>query len=213
MPRELAVDVCIDLICPWCWIGKRALDQALAQLAELEPDLSVRVRWHSVLLLPNIPAAGLPYGEFYVNRLGSPQAVRARQAQVQAAADRVGLQIHFDRIAVFPNTAQAHRLLAYAREQLPTERLSALIERLFEAHFVLGERIGDAAALARIAAEFAVDMSGPAPAADPWSEPGMVGSVPLFVFNQRHAVSGAQPVDTLVSAMRQSALSAAELTP
>lgn len=207
MQRALYVDVCIDLICPWCWIGKRGLDQALARFRELDPDVDVQVRWHSIQLIPDVPPGGWPYAEFYERRLGSPEAVQARQAQVRDAAAKVGLSLHFDRIATFPNTAPAHRLLGYASQQLSADRLSQLIERLYEAYFVRGERLDDAGKLAQIAAEFGVNTSGAAPGPDPWSEPGLVSGVPLFVFNQRRAVSGAQPADALLAALRQSTVS------
>ena len=207
MARALYVDACIDFICPWCWIGKRSLDEAVARLAELEPDVSVHVRWHSVQLIPDVPAGGWPYAEFYERRLGSPQAVQARQAQVRDAAERVGLTLRFDRITTFPNTAAAHRLLAQAGMQLAPPQLNRMVERLYEAYFVRGERLDDAATLAKIAAEHGVDTLGVVPGPDPWSEPGLVNGVPFFVINQRRALSGAQPPDVLLAASRQSVVS------
>ncbi|SAL86649.1 DSBA oxidoreductase [Caballeronia arvi] len=78
---SLTVDVHFDFVCPWCLIGKRNLDAAIRRLGSLRPDVSVEVRCHPHQLLPDIPAGGVPYQAFYVNRLGSAKAVDARRAQ------------------------------------------------------------------------------------------------------------------------------------
>jgi predicted DsbA family dithiol-disulfide isomerase len=197
------VDVYFDLICPWCWIGKTHLDTARRQLAERQPDVQVQVRWHSVQLIPQTPPQGWPYQAFYEHRLGGPDALRARRAQVQAAATRAGLTIHHERIAVFPNTWRAHRLLAFVAQQHP-ERHETLLDALFEAYFVQGLDIGDDQVLASLAQAHGVD-SAEAEAFDAppvWGLPGGASGVPLFVFNQGEAVSGAQPPDVLLAAMQ-----------
>jgi len=204
------VDVYFDLICPWCWIGKTHLDTARRLLAEQQPDVPLAVRWHSVQLIPQTPPQGWPYQAFYEHRLGGPEAVRARRAQVQAAADRAGLTIQHERIAVFPNTWRAHRLLALAAQQHP-DIYEALLNDLFEAYFVQGLDIGDPQVLASLAQTHGVDSAvAEAFEAPPvWSMPDGANGVPLFVFNQRQAVSGAQPPEVLLAALHTSALSAA----
>lgn len=197
------VDVYFDLICPWCWIGKTHLATARRQLAERQPGVQVQLRWHSVQLIPQTPPQGWPYQAFYEHRLGGPEAVRARRAQVQAAAARTGLTIHHERIAVFPNTWRAHRMLAFAEQQHP-ERHEALLDALFEAFFVQGLDIGDDQVLASLAEAHGVD-SAEAEALDApalWTLPDGASGVPLFVFNQRQAVSGAQPPEVLLAAMQ-----------
>jgi hypothetical protein len=126
MRRILNVDVYIDLICPWCLIGKSHLRRALERLAETDPDVDVRVRWHSVQLAPDVAAEGWPFAEFYERRLGGREAAQARQAQVRAAAAQAGVSIDFSRISIFPNSAKAHRLLAVGAPQLVTRRRIAL---------------------------------------------------------------------------------------
>ncbi|GAB2482194.1 DsbA family oxidoreductase [Comamonas humi] len=202
-PRIVQVDVWFDLICPWCWIGKHYLDQARARLAESDPDLAVQVRWHSVQLIPDVPLEGWPRAAFYERRLGSPEAVRARQAQVLEAAQQAGAPIDFSRMSIFPNSARAHQLLAQARSQLPAEGFEAVLHRLLEGYFVRGEDLGSAPVLAAIAAEHGVNQSLVAQGLF-GSSPG--GGVPLFAFNQRFALSGAQPADSLWAAMRESVL-------
>lgn len=205
MARTLRIDVWLDLICPWCWIGKSLLGQARRRLAESDPDVQVQTHWRSVQLIPQVPPEGWPYAAFYEHRLGGPEAVRARQAQVLAAARPAGVAIDFSRITTFPNTAAAHRLLAQGIAQLAPADVEALLDRLFEAYFVRGEDLGDTATLDTIAAAHGVapeapDGSGSA-AADPAA--ASVSGVPFFVFNGALALSGAQPADTLWAAMRR----------
>jgi predicted DsbA family dithiol-disulfide isomerase len=206
---SVQVDVHFDLICPWCWIGKTHLDTARRLLAERQPEVKVAVRWHSVQLIPQVPPQGWPYQAFYEYRLGGPDAVHARRAQVQAAAARADLTIHHERIAVFPNTWRAHRLLAFAAQQHP-EQHEVLLGALFEAFFVQGQDIGNDAVLATLAQRHGMDSAAAETFEAPpvWSMPDGANGVPLFVFNQRQAVSGAQPPEVLLSALHTSALSA-----
>jgi len=197
------VDVYFDLICPWCWIGKTHLDTARRQLAERQPGVQVQLRWHSVQLIPQTPPQGWPYQAFYEHRLGGPEAVRARRAQVQAAAARAGLTIHHERIAMFPNTWLAHQLLTFTAQQHPDQH-EALLDGLFEAFFVQGLDIGDSQVLAKLAQAHGVDSteSEALDAPPVWALPDGASGVPLFVFNQRQAVSGAQTPDVLLAAMQ-----------
>ena len=208
-PTTVQVDVWFDLICPWCWIGKTHLDTAYCQLAEHQPDVQVQVRWHSVQLIPEVPPQGWPYQAFYEHRLGGPEAVRARRAQVQTAAGRAGLTIHHERIAVFPNTWRAHSLLAHTARRHP-DRHETLLNALFEAFFVQGLDIADSQVLAALAQEHGVDSSEAETCDAPpvWAMPDGGSGVPLFVFNQNQAISGAQPPEVLLAAILASAQSA-----
>jgi predicted DsbA family dithiol-disulfide isomerase len=203
MNRELHIDVFFDLVCPWCFIGKRQLSKAVARLSEAEPDVQVSLRWHSVQLIPQVPDAGLPYVEFYDRRLGSRSAVQARQAQVKAAAAQAGIDIDFAAIAVFPNTRRAHHLIALAR-RLDAAAVDPLLERLFAAFFQRGEDIGDPETLAAIAAELGLPPDATRAALEdrsPLPESPQVPGVPFFIFNRATATSGAQPAEVLLDAM------------
>jgi predicted DsbA family dithiol-disulfide isomerase len=211
MASELHVDVYIDLICPWCLIGKRHLNLALAQLAQQAPDLNVSLQWHSVQLIPDVPAGGLDFAEFYLRRLGSPEAVRARQDQVREAAQGAGVEIDFERIRRFPNSLRAHQLFAFAAQHLAADQLEAMLERLFTAYFNRGEDLGDMAILRAIAMEWDLDVS----ALQTWIDAGQglpkptrVPGVPFFVFDRVQTLSGAQPPATLLAAMRSARSSA-----
>jgi predicted DsbA family dithiol-disulfide isomerase len=204
--RELHVDVYFDLICPWCMIGKSHLRRALDRLTDSDPTIDVRVLWHSVQLVPGVPERGWPFSDFYERRLGGRAAAQARQAQVNVAAAQAGTTIDFSRIATFPNTAAAHRLLALGARYLDRQAQDRLLDRLFAAYFQRGEDLGDAGTLAAIGAEQGLDpdairialaQRGPLPNA-----PGVPG-VPYFVFAGGAALSGAQPADVLLAAMQR----------
>lgn len=198
----LQIDVWFDLICPWCLIGKRHLDTALATWHAQRPTDTVVLRWHPVRLIEGVPAEGWDFAAFYERRLGSPQAVAARQAQVRAAAAHAGLSIAFDRIQRFPDTAPAHQLVLLAAQRLGTEAQATLIERLFQGYFQQGRDLGDHAWLLQLAAEWRLDVPEAASRLDlplPQAEP--VPGVPFFVFNQREALSGAQAPSALLQTM------------
>ena len=211
MASSLTIDVAFDPICPWCLIGKRHLAQAQRMFAEIESDVEVQVRWHAVQLLPDLPDEGLPFLEFYVRRLGSPQAVLTRQAQVNAAAASAGLQIDFSRIARMPNTRLALRLLDYASTTGNGQQHDAVIEQLFGAHFLQGRNIGDVATLVTLAQACGFngqvvhaslsDTAGTASASA--QRPTAREGVPYFVFNGQYALAGAHPPKILLQAMRR----------
>lgn len=209
MNSVLKVDVFFDFICPWCLIGKRQLQRALLQLQGEQPGLRVEQRWHGVQLLPHLPVEGVPFAAFYLERLGSVEAVGVRQARVQRAASTVGLDLDLGRIARMPNTGDAHRLLASAAKLGSPEQLDALLERLFAAYFQYGEDLGDGATLLALAEACNFDTVQLAPLLhnnrQPFFSPGanMAQGVPYFLFNDRLEVSGAQSADVLLMAMRR----------
>ncbi|HEY2751384.1 DsbA family oxidoreductase [Phenylobacterium sp.] len=209
MSCELAVTVYFDLICPWCLIGKRNLETALTMLEQSDPRVTVKVEWRSTQLLPHIPEGGLDFTAFYEARLGGAAAVRARQAQVLSAAREAGCEIAFERIFKMPNTAKAHRLLHFARSAGP-DRLDQLLDRLFQAHFVDGLDIGDAGVLASLAQACGYDRETMARRIeDPSLDSGWLGAaagVPLYVFGDGAALSGAHPPATLHAQMRRAAM-------
>ena len=218
-PTPLQIDVHFDFLCPWCFIGKRHLAAARDRLAELLPDVRTRVAWRSHLLLPDLPLQGVPYGPFYVARLGSAEAVAARRLQVQQAARAAGLGLAFERITVMPNTAAAHDLVALAAEVASEARQADYVERVFGAYFVDGADIGDPAVLERLAVDSGLPRQqvqarlSDAPAVrkrrlrPPQQAAAAVGGVPCFVFDGTIGLSGALPpevlLDTMLRALRR----------
>jgi len=197
--RSLTVEVFFDFVCPWCLIGKRQFDAAARKLAELRPDVHLDVVWRSHALLPDTPVDGLPYQAFYVARLGSPEAVTRRRAQVQQAGVAAGVRFAFDRIEVLPNTAKAHAWVARTGHV----HQAKLIDRVFTAYFLEGEDIGDEAVLARLALDCGLpdglDISEGPPAGARYPITG----VPFFVFDGSLALSGAATSETMLDGMLQ----------
>ena len=209
MQNTLHIDAYVDVICPWCWIGKRHLESAIASLMQEDVTVQTLVHWHPVQLLPELPAEGVPFETFYLNRLGSAAAVHARQAQVNAAAAQAGLHIDFSRITRMPNSASALRLVAYASEHGTSEQASAVMDSLFQAHFLHGLHIGDRATVLGIARQCHLDVHAVQAALDDCNGPPLQSDVPLhsgvpyFVFNSQLALAGAQPPQLLLQAMQR----------
>ncbi|HDS1683180.1 TPA: DsbA family protein [Pseudomonas putida] len=207
MKQTLSVEVLFDFICPWCLIGQRQLQAALLLLQREQPQIQVELQWRGVQLLPGLPANGLPFHTFYVQRLGSEQAVRERQAQVRAAASVVGEDIDFTRIRRMPNTANAHRLLQRASSLLGAAQLEAMLAQLFIAYFHQGRDLGDSRVLLAIAQSCGLEAAQVADCLRDDGSPfldgaGRAGSaVPRFRFNEGRLIAGAQPAEVLLAAM------------
>lgn len=198
--RALDVEVWFDLVCPWCLIGKRQLEEALAQFHALQPGRRVRVAWRSQALLPDLPPQGVPFRSFYLRRLGSAEAVAARQAQVQEAGLRAGLAFDFERMPVMPNSLAAHAFVADAAAQGGEAVVDAVIDSLFDAHFMRGENLGDPAVLEALAARFGIERTRTAPPPTP-----TVSVVPLFRVNGAVALGSAQSPGHVVDLLLQAA--------
>ena len=211
----LSIDIVSDVVCPWCYIGKRRLEAALARRAS--SDAPVQVRWLAFQLNPDIPTGGVDRRSYLEQKFGGPERARQIYARIKTAGEEVGIAFDFDRIVRQPNTFDAHRLIAWAQD-VDLDASDALVERLFRAYFIEGVYIGDIDALARLAGDAGFD----AAAARAWlaSDAGRaaiqaeeqraralgVSGVPFFVFNERLAVSGAQPPEVLLAAMEQASM-------
>ncbi len=215
MSATLDIEIGFDFICPWCLIGYRHLQSALAQLRSEQSQLLVRLHWRGVQLLPDVPQAGLPFKEFYRRRLGGEAAMRQRQAMVLRAAEAASARIDYSAIAVMPNTADAHRLLAWAGGHGAAARRDALLERLLRAYFEDGDDIGnpvvllahgEAAGFERAAMQAQLRGAG-----QPYHAGGIgngSSGVPFYAINGQLALTGAQPPEVLLATMRE-ALAAA----
>ena len=209
----LAIEVHFDFVCPWCLIGKRQLDAAVRRFRTAMPGTPLEVSWASHQLLPATPVEGIDYQDFYIKRLGSPDAVAVRRMQVREAGRDAGVEFAFDRIRLLPNTARAHDLVVRATEHATHAQQAALIERVFVAFFLEGQDIGRADVLARLGRECGLPEAAlEAPVADaagqgarrPYGNSGISG-VPFFVFNRTYALSGAASADALLEAMLRAA--------
>jgi predicted DsbA family dithiol-disulfide isomerase len=207
--KTLHVEVWSDIVCPWCYIGKRRLERALAGYEHAD---EVEVEWRSFQLDPSFPK-GLqqPVYERLAGKMGgSITQVRAMTDRVKALAAEEGLAYDFDR-SIMVNTMDAHRLLHLAKAHgLGTEAH----ERLMRAQLIEGETLDDVETLVRLGAEVGVPeqdarrvLAGDEytkDVEDDIRQAAMLGAtgVPFFVLNRKYGVSGAQPAETFLSALR-----------
>ncbi len=213
--EPLSIDVVSDVVCPWCFIGKRHLEAALAGLPEAA---GAKVRWHPFELNPDLPAEGVDRKGYLEAKFGGPARAAEIYARVREAGVRAGLDFDFDAIVRQPNTRDAHRLIAWAQSRGDA---GPLVERLFRAYFQEGRYVGDRDTLAALAAEAGFD----AEAARVWLESGLgadeiadaearvralgISGVPFFIFDGRVGLSGAQPREAMREAIAQARAAAA----
>ena len=151
----LSIDIVSDVVCPWCYIGKRKLEAALARRASDDAQ-RVQVRWLAFQLNPDIPTGGVDRRSYLEKKFGGPERAQQIYARVKAAGQEVGIPFDFERIVRQPNTVNAHRLIAWAQD-LDLAASDALVERLFRAYFIDGIDIGDIDALAKLAGDAGFD--------------------------------------------------------
>jgi predicted DsbA family dithiol-disulfide isomerase len=201
--KKLQLEVVSDVVCPWCYIGKRRLEKALDLLKD---ELEVDVRWLPFQLNPGLSAEGIPRAEYRKAKFGSLERSRQLDARVIAEGKGEGIDFAFDRMERQPNTTQAHRLIALAQEQGLGDKV---VNALFNTHFEQARYIGDLKVLAGIATQCGVK-GWPEKAPDVATleeevrELGISG-VPTFIFERKSGVSGAYPPEQLAAAMREAA--------
>jgi predicted DsbA family dithiol-disulfide isomerase len=205
---DMHIDVWSDVICPWCYLGKRRLEAALAELGWGD---EVEVRWRAYQLDPH---AGPEPGDLRValERKYGPGAFESMTTRLTALGEAEGLDYRFDR-ALRVNTADAHRLMAWAWAEGGAAGQGRLAERLFRAYFTEGVDVSDHATLAALAAECGLDPQG---AAEVLAGRGFadevadelngalelqITGVPAFLIEGRFMIPGAQDVDTFVSVL------------
>lgn len=200
------IEIYSDLVCPWCYIGKRRLEQALATY-----DGDVTIHYRPFQLDPSPVAEPVPLVDALAAKFGGVDRAREIFAHTTAVAATVGLELHFDR-AVAANTFDAHRLVRFAAER---GRAAETVDGLFAAHFRAGADLGSPATLAAVAAgaglnesEALAYLASDAGAAEARAELATarqlgITSVPTFVLAGRYAVTGAQEPETLRAALTE----------
>jgi predicted DsbA family dithiol-disulfide isomerase len=208
----LTIDVVSDVVCPWCYIGKRKLEMALA-LPEAATLPNLVVRWHPFQLNPDMPVEGISRQQYLEDKFGGPERAAEIYERVRAAGQAVGLALNIDGITLQPNTLAAHALIAFA--QLGDADGNDIAERLLKAYFVENRFIGSADVLANIAEEtglngddahaFVTDSEQLEAVAQADAHVRSLGisGVPFFIFNQTVSVSGAQDPAMLLAAMQR----------
>ena len=204
--HPLQIDVVSDVVCPWCYIGKRRFERALA----LVQDIPIAVNWLPFFLNPWVPREGMSREEYLVTKFGSVEAYKGIAGRVQGAAAEEGLQYNPERVQRQPNTIDCHRLIHWAGASG-----AAMKQKLMELYFRDGGDLTKLDVLVQAAADVGLDASEirerlgtdmdvdlvSAQAAEASSK-GISG-VPTYVFAQQYAVSGAQPPEQLAAAIRQ----------
>ena len=137
----MRIDVVSDVICPWCYIGKRRLSAALQQ----RPEVEAEILWHPFQLNPDMPPEGMPRERYIAAKFGGGQHASRIYQNVTEVGEAVGIPFHFERIRVTPNTRDAHRLIRRATQSGDAD---PIVEALFNAYFIEGRNIGDRTTLA-----------------------------------------------------------------
>jgi predicted DsbA family dithiol-disulfide isomerase len=207
----LTVDVISDVICPWCYIGKRRLEQAIAAFGREQ----VRVRWHPFQLNPHMPKEGTNRKEYRTAKFGSWERSLALDAQVAEAGRAEGIPFDYAKVMRTPNTLDAHRLIGLA----DTEGVQdAVVEAVFRAYFVEGRDISQTTVLLDVVAEAGLDRKraetflngdeglAAIRAAEEQARRGGVQGVPFFLINGTLALSGARESAAFLDAFEQAAV-------
>jgi predicted DsbA family dithiol-disulfide isomerase len=206
--RPLRIDVVSDVVCPWCFIGKRRLEKALA----LKPDIPVEVHFRPYFLNDWIPREGISREQYLTTKFGSVEHYSHIAQRVAAAAQAEGLTYAMDKISRQPNTIDAHRLIYWADK---IGKAPQMKQKLMQLYFTDGADLTDREVLAKAAADVGLgdvrdalaseqDVAEVEHEANAAKEAGIQG-VPMYIFGGRFAVSGAQAPEYLAQAIERAA--------
>ncbi len=207
-PNELTIDVISDVVCPWCFIGKRRLEKAIA----LKPETAVTVRYRPFFLNSWVPREGISRQEYLVRKFGSVERYMANAPRVVAAAREEGLVYNIDAIARQPNTIDCHRLIRWSSESGDPAHMK---QRLMDLYFTEGADLSDGEVLVAAAQECGMDAARVrqrllsdedvdivTAEAQSFAAAGVNG-VPYFILGGIFALSGAQEPEYLAEAMER----------
>lgn len=201
----MQIELFSDTVCPWCRIGKAHLEQALQQV-----DEDATIRWRTFILDPMVPVEGLHFLD-KMSHLGNPEQLQRMFAQTEEAGKRAGVEFHFSKITISPNTTKSHQLIHIAPDPVKLPLASSIMQAYFEN----GEDIGDLDVLLTIAKQYDLDESqlrtrieqgeGQQQIARDITDAQRFGirAVPFFIIDQKIGVSGAQPPEVLLQAFHQ----------
>jgi predicted DsbA family dithiol-disulfide isomerase len=207
----IEIEVYSDVVCPWCFIGKRHLDSALATFQRTS-GAQLALTWRAFQLNPQLPPQGMPRKTYVETKFGGAQRAAAIYQRVSDAGRAAGIDFAFDKIVTQPNTLNAHRLIRYAHA---SGQQDAMVTRVFNAYFLEGADLTDIATLAHLAAEAGLDPAqaqaylcsdeNAAEVADEDAQAHSMGieGVPFFIVANRYAVSGAQPPEALLQVLER----------
>jgi predicted DsbA family dithiol-disulfide isomerase len=200
---HISIDVYSDVVCPWCYVGKRRLERALSKL----PKVQTHVAWRPFQLNPAMPKEGMDRTHYLEAKFGSLEVFNRLEEQVTAAGLSVQISFAFEKILKTPNTFLAHRLIWYAGQQGMQD---PIVDALFGGYFEQGADIGSLAVLTGLAASAGLDaerfLTTNEGTEDVKAEEAAghrlgIRGVPYFILNNSQSISGAQPVDVFVGAI------------
>ena len=203
------IDIVSDVMCPWCYIGKKRLEQAIEKLPE---GIEVDIRWRPYQLDPTLPKEGKDREQYLSEKFGGSQQAKQIYANIVDAGREENIPFDFEAIAVSPNTLDAHRIIRWAASEAPGVQ-DRLVDLLFKAFFIEGKNIGDNDVLLNAAEQAGMDRAitesllvGQADCLEVEQEieiarkMGVTG-VPCFILDNKYAVMGAQAADVLSNAI------------
>ncbi len=206
MTKPLTIAVISDVVCPWCYVGKRRLEAALKELGQ-----EAAIHWLPYELNPDMPKDGMERAAYRAKKFGEAKSAQF-DAQLTALGREEGIPFAFDRQARTPNTRAAHQLIAFAGSQ---GKADAVVEALFKAYFEQGRDVGSDEVLGEIAEAAGLDRETALAAARDRGLSDFVADlekqamglgvqgVPFFIVDQSWALSGAQPAEQWIAAIRQ----------
>jgi predicted DsbA family dithiol-disulfide isomerase len=209
MKQKIRIDVVSDIVCPWCYIGKRRLENAVAQL---KSEYDVVIEYHPFELNPSLPQSGTPAKEYLVEKFGGEDRYEQVTGRVAQVAAQDGLLFDFEKQSVSPNTRKAHVLVSLAAKHRLQQRL---VEAFFKAYFTDGTDLSDNNNLIAIAKEVGLPENEivtalndeTALASIELEEKEMqklgISGVPFYIINKKFGVSGAQPAEQFVQILKE----------
>ncbi len=204
--NNVSIDIFSDVVCPWCYIGKRNLEKALKIITSNRDDLNISVNWRAFQLNPALPMGGVSRQEYTASKFGGRENAKAIYDRVRLAAEQVGLTLHFDEIIVQPNSTKMHELIYASKETALTDDL---IEALFKAFFIDGEDLSKKENIGKIARDIGMSDEVIRAAVESDNYAGQVSEdleesqrlgisgVPFYVINAEIGLSGAQPPEII----------------
>jgi predicted DsbA family dithiol-disulfide isomerase len=199
----MKIDIIVDTVCPWCYVGKKRFEKALS----IRPQPDIEVGWRAFQLNPRMPMEGMDRRDYVAEKFGGMDRARAIHISLAQAGAEEGIEFNFNSIERTPNTIHSHRLVRHAAEhgfQTP------VISAIFDAYFLEGKDIGEPEILADIAEIAGLDRDRTIRflesdtdtetilAEDELARRLGVNGVPCFIMNRKYAVSGAQSAEVLV---------------
>ena len=207
---DTIIEIFSDPICPWCMIGKRRLDRALAMAKQVRPEASPELHWRVFQLNPTMPREGMDRAAYLAAKFGGAHRAHEVYDVIHREGQSEGIEFAFDRIRRTPNTLAAHGLIRLAQSN---GHASSLVERLFKAYFIEGLDIGDDSVLLEIATSTGLDTDqlqsffagdralDSLRAEDAVARASGVTGVPFFIINGQYSISGAVAPEVLLRAL------------